>query len=89
MKYAPHKPKRYTIRFDTKTFMAEVTARRDARGLTWVDLGLATGIHNATLQHLATGRVDAPGAHILCNLLKWLGKTDIAEYMIEVDPEAD
>jgi transcriptional regulator with XRE-family HTH domain len=89
MKYTPHKPKRYLARFDTETFMDRVNDRREGRSLTWLDLEMVTGIPRATLGHLFTGRVDAPGANILCALLTWLGETNIGPYMIQtpLDPE--
>lgn len=85
MKTTPHKPKRYSVRFDTEKFMADVEAQRDRYGLIWADVSHITGASAPMLAKLARGAVSAPGGHILASLLHWLGKTDLNEYMIRSD----
>ena len=80
--YKPHRPKRYLAQFDTKTFMAKVTARRHELGLTLGDLSILTGIPDGSLRHLAAGRIEAPGAHILVTLMAWMGEKDVSNYSI-------
>lgn len=86
MKYAPHRPKNYAVWFNTDLLIGKVIEKKESLGLSWVDLERLTGIPKGSFPHLDSGRISAPGAHILCTLMDWVGETDLAPYMIRTRP---
>lgn len=77
-----HKPSNL-VGFDTAAFWAALDRARTERGLTWRDLGNATGVGNATFTRIGKHHHN-PDANNLAKLLHWLGDTDMSPYIKEV-----
>lgn len=57
--------------FDTEAFYAALDSHRDAKGMTWKDVGAETGVNPSTLTRMAQGK--CPDAKGLAALLAWSG----------------
>lgn len=57
--------------FDTEGFFAALDHHRDAKGMTWKDVGAETGVNPSTLTRMAQGK--CPDARGLAALLAWSG----------------
>ena len=71
MPVPPARP--YDGRFDAATLYAALDAERVARGLTWRDVALATGVSASTLTRTRLGgRMEVDG---MLAMVRWLGRT--------------
>lgn len=57
--------------FDAEAFYAALDSHREAKGMTWKDVGVETGVNPSTLTRMAQGR--CPDAKGLAALLAWSG----------------
>jgi transcriptional regulator with XRE-family HTH domain len=57
--------------FDTEAFYAALDSQREAKGMTWKDVGGETGVNPSTLTRMAQGK--CPDARGLAALLAWSG----------------
>lgn len=57
--------------FDTEAFYAALNSQREAKEMTWKDVGAETGVNASTLTRMAQGK--CPDAKGLAALLAWSG----------------
>jgi transcriptional regulator with XRE-family HTH domain len=57
--------------FDTEAFYAALDSQREAKSMTWKDVGAETGVNPSTLTRMAQGK--CPDAKGLAALLAWSG----------------
>lgn len=57
--------------FDVEAFYAALNSQREARGMTWKDVAIKSGVHASTLTRMGQGK--SPDANGLAALLTWAG----------------
>jgi transcriptional regulator with XRE-family HTH domain len=57
--------------FDTEAFYAALDSQREAKGMTWKEVGAETGVNPSTLTRMAQQK--SPDARGLAALLAWSG----------------
>jgi hypothetical protein len=68
----PELPKGQILRWDTKALFKALDARRNARGIAWIEVGREVGATPGMLRYLARGgRIGFPG---VMRLTRWIGR---------------